>query len=88
MRPWRCLDVTRADQGRRKTGNRRMTRALWPAPSVAAGRLGRERTTTTLVMAAEAEARRRDVKRDDGSAMVTARVPGDSSQTYGTVEIK
>ena len=88
MRRWQCLDVTRADRGRRKTGDRRMTRALWPTPSVATGRLGRERTTTTLVMAVEAEARRRDVERDDGSAMVTARVPGDSSQTYGTVEIK
>ena len=88
MRPWRCLDVTRADQGRRETGNRRMTRVLWPTLSVATGRLDREQTTTTLVMAAEAEVRRRDVERDDGSAMVTARVPGNSSQTYGTVEIK
>ena len=88
MRPWRCLDVTRGRARRRKTGDRRMTRALWPAPSVAADGLDRGRTTTTLVMAAEAEARRRDVERDDGSAMVTARVPGDSSQTYGTVEIK
>ena len=80
-------DASRADQGRRKTGNRRMSRAQWPAPSVAAGRPGRERTTAALVMAAEAGARRRDVERDDGSAMVTARVPDDSSQTHGTLEI-
>ena len=83
----RCRAVSRADQGRRETGNRRMTRALWPAPRVAAGRPGRGRAAATLVMAAEAGARRRDVERDDGSAMVTARVADDSSQTYGTVKI-
>ena len=41
-----------------------MTRAQWPALSGAASRLGRGRTTMTLVMAAEAGARRRDVEID------------------------
>ena len=57
-------DASRADQWRSWTGNRRMTRAPWPALSVAASRSGRGRTTMTLVMAAEAGARRRDVERD------------------------
>ena len=57
-------DASRADQGPSSTGNRRMTRAPWPALGSAASRSGRGRTTMTLVMAAEAGARRRDVKRD------------------------
>ena len=57
-------NANRADQGQSWTGNRHMTRAPWPALSAAASRSGRGWTTMALVMAAEAGARRRDVKRD------------------------
>ena len=73
--PWRPGhgDASRADQGRRKTGNRRMTRARWPAPGVAGGHLGRGPITTTLAVAAEAGAPRRS--EDEGAAVAMSAGP-------------
>ena len=54
-----CGSASRADQGRRRTGNRRTVQVLLLPPIIAAGRSGRGQTTTTPGAPAEARSPRR-----------------------------